>query len=278
MNFGKTQWYLRFENSATAFALENELSKKTDWLPGRDKLLLPINLTDPTQIRVAIFGQDPYPNSIHATGIPFEVPDNIHWTLYPPTLKNIFREYSSDTKFPYPPTGSLRPWLNNGVFLWNVIPSCDTGVSLSHEYLEPLYAHLTKEIIETLQRHNRYKGGVIFVFLGARAREYVQFVNSDNDDQIIELSHPSPRGAFSGKHPFRGSRLFTTINAKLVAAGREPINWKLSEAGPYDRETETLPEVEAVSSSNPHIPPSKDVWREQWELIKPKDIEGNLNE
>lgn len=274
-------WGLKFPTSGAGYALNKLLNEKhPGWLPGVDKVLLPLELINPSDVKVAIFGQDPYPNSDHVTGIPFEVPYNIDWMKYPSTLQNIFREYASDLKYPYPYTASLVKWFEQGVFLWNVIPTCDPGVSLSHEYMTLLYYEaLNKEIIETIQ--NKNKDTTIFVFLGAKARRYKEYVWEENDDNIIELSHPSPRGAFSGKHPFRHSRLFTTINAKLIANGVSPIDWKLCDVGPFGESHAPVIETSTTSSANPHIPPSKDVWREEWELIKHADfsqIESKANE
>jgi uracil DNA glycosylase len=48
-----------------------------------------------------------------------------------------------------------------------------------------------------------------------------------NPDNVICTSHPSPMGQLSGKTPFLGSRIFTTINDKLRGLGLEPIDWKL---------------------------------------------------
>jgi uracil DNA glycosylase len=64
------------------------------------------------------------------------------------------------------------------------------------------------------------------VFLGGRAREYMEFVDHLKSD-VLCFSHPSPRGAYSGHNPFMGSHMFTTINDRLVGEGLEPIDWRL---------------------------------------------------
>ncbi len=267
---------LKFPLSGAGYNVDCKLKweENKGWLPGHDYVTLPMQLIRPKDIRVVIFGQDPYPNPIHVTGIPFEVPDNIHWTKYPLTLRNIFREYCADTHFPYPPTGNLYPWIREGVFLWNVIPTCNPFVSLSHDWEE--YLIFAKEIINLISLETGPTGGPIFVFLGARARVLADAVPDDFKDAILQYSHPSPRGAYAGKTPFMGSRLFSTINAMLCASGKKSINWKLSDCGVYGESHDQTKEcdVKPVSSYNPHIPPSKDVWREEQLYNKPSPADS----
>jgi uracil-DNA glycosylase len=67
-------------------------------------------------------------------------------------------------------------------------------------------------------------GQVVFVFLGAVAREYTKLLRSSN---FISTSHPSPLGV---KHGFMGSHIFSRANALLVELGKQPINWRLPDA------------------------------------------------
>lgn len=187
--------------------------------PGRKSLFKALQLIPEEKVRVAIIGQDPYPASVYATGVAFSVPDVYKAKDFPPTLNIFLKEYSTDLGYEIPNSGNLEQWNERGVLLWNAIPSCLPGRSLSHDWTE--YSYLTREIVRRLS-----KRGIVFAFLGQVARRYAQDVDLRNNEVIV-TSHPSPRGNMNSKSPFTGSRLFSTINDKLVNNGQEKIDWKL---------------------------------------------------
>lgn len=171
----------------------------------------------PNSVRVCIVGQDPYPNPKYCTGWAFSIPKECD--VIPPTLMSMFREYCQDLKYPLPPNGDLSSWVDQGVMLWNAIPTCDKFKSLSHKAW-PEWHSLTKEVVERLSKER-----IVFAFLGGVAREFAKYVSSDS--KVIETSHPSPRGSIHSNHPFLGSRLFSTINSHLRVLDKGEINWRL---------------------------------------------------
>lgn len=198
--------------------------------PTGDRLFRALQMVPFDQVRVAIIGQDPYPDPLHATGIAFDVDPDCPIASIPPTLKCIFKELTNDLHCPYPKTGSLANWCYEGVLLWNSIPSCRAFSSLSHDW--PEYHSLTKEIIQKLS----HRGQTVFVFLGNVAKRFLGDVEPGED--VLALSHPSPRASRAAKHPFLdsrrvyhapfvGSRIFSIVNDKLVHQGQEPIEWRL---------------------------------------------------
>jgi|SRR6185503_3359935 len=191
--------------------------------PKRSDLFRSLQQLKPEDVRVVIVGQDPYPDKEMATGLAFSIPDYIKAEDYPKTLQQIFKEYSSDTHYPDPPSGDLHKWADQGVLLWNAIPSCKANASLSHDWDE--YSFLTREVLEVLSN----TGGIVFVFLGSVAKRYIDCVDVTKSS-VVTTSHPSPRGGSNSRNPFIGSRIFTTINDKLVDLGRQPINWRLDDA------------------------------------------------
>jgi uracil-DNA glycosylase len=187
--------------------------------PERDKIFAALDACPFLKTRVAIFGQDPYPNHEDATGLAFSVPPK---RKFPPTLVSIFNEYHNDLGLPVPKSGSLTDWADQGVLLWNVIPTCEANKSLSHEgWLE--WRFLTDEIISSLCNRNVKP---VLVFLGGRARSFVKEV--PEGIKVIETSHPSPRGSLHSKVPFSGSRIFSRINDALCELDQKPIDWRLS--------------------------------------------------
>lgn len=202
--------------------------------PGREKIFSALRATPYTSCKVCIVGQDPYPQQAFATGLAFSIPELKPKKIYdgskqvqstepevsfPVTLQTFLKEYSTDLGLPIPRSGNLGRWAESGVLLWNAIPSCLPGKSLSHDWDE--WSYLTKEIIVSLA-----KKGIVFALLGQVARRYINYISPSNN-YIICTSHPSPRGSINSKTPFLGSRLFSTINARLVENGQEPIDWRL---------------------------------------------------
>lgn len=210
---------LSFWESGEWQVVEEKLKEGGKYNPSKKKLFRALELTPFNETKVMICGQDPYPDGSLATGVAFSVPDE---SKIPPTLKMIFDEYESDLHYPRPNSGNLEAWAADGVLLWNVVPSCASGHSLSHDWDE--WTYLTKEIIEVLRAK-----GIVFAFIGSRARSYANLLNDAPNCRVIETAHPSPRAHMNKnlKHPFTGSRLFSNINSKLVEIGHDPVNWRL---------------------------------------------------
>lgn len=216
----KKPWNLNFWDTGEWQVIDEHLrdlrKRRVIINPDRTKLFRPLETSSPDQIKVAIFGQDPYPDHDLATGYAFSIPSTIE--KYPSSLKILFDEYVSDLHYNLPATGDLTPWCNQGVLLWNVIPTCTEGHSLSHDW--PEWEFLNREIVDVLASHN-----VVFCFLGAAARRYAKEVPPWLP--VIETAHPSPRANISSKTPFKGSRIFTKVNDALIGLKKEPIDWRL---------------------------------------------------
>jgi uracil-DNA glycosylase len=189
--------------------------------PPRSLLFDALRRTPLEEVKVAIIGQDPYPTRAHATGIAFSIPQNIQQADWPITLRTFLDEYRTDLGYPLPSNGDLSSWCAKGVLLWNAIPSCRSGASLSHDWRGGEWGFLTKEIIELLSER-----GTTFALLGQIARRYLNDIKLTNNNVVV-TSHPSPRGNVNSRSPFTGSRLFSTINDKLCNNGQEIIDWKL---------------------------------------------------
>lgn len=190
-------------------------------VPSKASMFRALSATPLRETKVVILGQDPYPNAGHATGLAFSIPPELGPGDFPPTLRAIFAEYSRDLGYPSPAHGDLTKWAEEGVLLWNTIPSCRAGKSLSHDWPDGCWDFLTREIIRRCDDQ-----GVVFAFLGAIAKRHLHEVKAS---PVIQTSHPSPRGSLNSKTPFVGSRLFSTINAKLVEIGHTPVDWRLDD-------------------------------------------------
>lgn len=207
------EWNLKYWRTGEWQVIKERLRNETQYNPPHRLLFAALRAVHPGACRVAILGQDPYPQRKFCVGHAFSIPGTLR--EFPPTLINIFKEYEDDLGYPAPSSGDLTPWCEQGVLLWNVYPSCAVGKPGSHHWEE--WTWLTKEIVEKLNER-----GMVFVMLGRVARSFV--LHTDSRSCIIETSHPSPLGANRG---FFGSKIFSRTNEELVKMGKEPIDWRL---------------------------------------------------
>lgn len=195
--------------------------------PRRVDLFRSLSSVSADNVRVVLAGQDPYPAHRHATGLAFSVPRSIPVADIPRTGREILGEYQRDLGYPLPSHCDLTRWVEQGALLWNVIPSCTDGISLSHDWDE--YINLNREVFRRLSEK-----GIVFVFFGSVAKRYADCVQGNNN-KVILTSHPSPRGSRNSHTPFRGSRIFSTINDHLNQLGLDPIDWRLDDEGSAGR-------------------------------------------
>ena len=182
--------------------------------PKNNEIFNAINLTDFEKTKVIILGQDPYHGPGQAHGLSFSVKDGIK---PPPSLINIFKEIESDLSINVEKgNGNLTRWAKQGVLLLNSLLTVEKGKPLSHKEIG--WETLTDKIIEVL---NQNKRGLVFILWGSHARSK-KYLISQNENLIIESSHPSPLSAHRG---FIGSRPFSRTNKYLVKNNMNPINW-----------------------------------------------------
>jgi len=217
-------WSLKYWESGEYQAAREKLDddQKAGYIinPDRKSMFRALSLTPEKAVRCVIMGQDPYPQHRHATGVAFSIPRAIPPREFPPTLRTFLAEYCDDLGYTSPSHGCLEDWCSQGVLLWNAIPSCREGQSLSHNWFGCEWHGLTAEIVQRLNAK-----GVVFALLGKIARSFSPLVTEPS--RLIECSHPSPRGSRASNLPFVGSRLFSRINANLVELGIEAVDWRL---------------------------------------------------
>lgn len=221
------KWWDSGERQVVEEKIDDLVRAGTVCNPKLGSLYAALRAVPEREVRVAIVGQDPYPSAEMATGVAFSIPKGIAPARFPATLKLIFSEYSSDLGLPPPVHGDLSAWTRQGVLLWNAVPSCQSGHPLSNDWDE--WRYLTGEIVSRLNE----AGGVVFVFLGAVAASFGDKIDTERN-RVIRTSHPSPRGIRSSKSPFTGSRVFSTINAKLVELEKPIVSWSLTEEFSHD--------------------------------------------
>lgn len=178
--------------------------------PPRELIFAALSIP-PSHVKTVILGQDPYPNRSDAVGLAFSVPRS---SKLPPTLRNIFQEYSTDLEMPIPSSGDLRPWVQEGVLLLNTTLTCLDGESLSHSEIG--WQEITEQIVKSAA-----KNGATAILWGSHAQKYGKYFATE---EVVSSVHPSPLSAYRG---FFGSRPFTRTNQILQRKGVAPITWRL---------------------------------------------------
>jgi uracil-DNA glycosylase len=166
-------------------------------------------------VRVLIVGQDPYPTPGNAIGLSFSVAPDVR--RLPPSLLNIFTEYSTDLGYPKPANGDLTPWSERGVLLLNRVLTVQPGKPASHRGKG--WEQVTEQAIRALAA--RKGEPMVAILWGRDARTLVPLLG---DVPCIESAHPSPNSAHAG---FFGSRPFSRANHLLEQQGAKPVDWKL---------------------------------------------------
>ena len=161
-------------------------------------------------IKVVIFGQDPYPTPGVAQGYAFAINKNA--SKIPPTLRNIFKELQDDVGDSVIAPGNLTAWSDQGVFLLNRVLTTTPGLSLAHENIG--WQEFTDATAQVLGDR-----GVVALLWGNKTNDLKKYFD---EGLILTAPHPSPLSAYRG---FFGSKPFSSINSLLIAQGKKPISW-----------------------------------------------------
>jgi uracil-DNA glycosylase len=164
-------------------------------------------------LKVVIIGQDPYHNENQANGLCFSVKDEIK---HPPSLKNIFKEISTDLNQEIPQSGNLEKWAKQGVLLLNVTLTVRAHEAGSHQ--KKGWETFTDRIINEISNQ---KDTVVFLLWGKFAESKIKLINT-NKHKVFLAPHPSPLGAWRG---WFGSKHFSKTNTFLIEIGVNPIEW-----------------------------------------------------
>lgn len=193
--------------------LRAELAAGRSYLPAGPNVLRAF--TQPfDDVRVLIVGQDPYPTPGHAVGLSFSVAPDVR--PLPPSLINIFREYSSDLGYPEPSTGDLSPWADRGVLLLNRALTVAPRRPGSHRGKG--WETVTEQAIRALVARDT---PFVAILWGRDARNLRPLLG---ETPCVESPHPSPMSAQNG---FFGSRPFSRTNELLRERGLDGVDWKL---------------------------------------------------
>ena len=160
-----------------------------------------------------IIGQDPYHGAGQAHGLCFSVKQGV---MFPPSLRNIFKELNADIGKPIPPHGELTEWAKQGVLLLNNVLTVREGQPTSHAKMG--WEIFTDRVISEL---NRKEEPIVFLLWGAHAQKKAEIITNPRHYKLMTV-HPSPLSASRG---FFGCRHFSRANEILRQNGLEEIKW-----------------------------------------------------
>ena len=202
-----------YSKELSAF-LDEEYSKYVIY-PKRENMFAAFKLTPLEEVKVVIFGQDPYHEPDQAMGLCFSVPRGVK---VPPSLVNIYQEIEREYKTQLKDrSGDLTYLARQGVLLLNTILSVREHQPLSHN--NELYKEFTKDIVTYL---NKLDQPIVFLLWGNNAKQMMKYLDNKNH-LILTACHPSPLGAMHGG--WFGNNHFIKTNEFLSKNGIKPINW-----------------------------------------------------
>lgn len=165
------------------------------------------------KVKVVILGQDPYHDVGQAHGLCFSVNDGVK---FPPSLQNIFKEIQSDTGAPYPTSGNLERWANQGVLLLNATLTVRAHNAGSHQGHG--WETFTDNVISRL---SAAREGLVFMLWGSYAISKARLIDTSKH-LVLTTVHPSPLSAYRG---FFGCKHFSKANEYLRQHGETEIVW-----------------------------------------------------
>ncbi|WP_010136221.1 uracil-DNA glycosylase [Ochrovirga pacifica] len=167
-------------------------------------------------VKVVIIGQDPYHGVGQANGLCFSVHDGI---AHPPSLINIYKELESDLGLPYPVSGDLSAWAQQGVLLLNATLTVRAHQAGSHQ--KKGWEQFTDAVIDVLSRERE---GIVFLLWGGYAKKKGAKIDV-NKHGVFTSGHPSPLSANRGY--WFGNKHFSKVNDFLKAHGKQTIDWSI---------------------------------------------------
>lgn len=203
--------------------LEREKAGGYRIVPDIENIFKVFYLVNPKDVKVIIWGQDPYHQILHtgksrAQGLSFSVDksDDV-----PGSLLNIYKEiinnYPTTPESRLPKNGDLTHWVYQGVFLLNSclttradIPNAHSKYILWHPFIDKMLRFLSK-----------FNKNIIHILWGKEAQKLEKLISATSKSMLIG-PHPSGLSAYRG---FIGCGHFKTINDMLKAQGKTEIIW-----------------------------------------------------
>ena len=194
--------------------LKTEKALKSTIYPKGALIFNAFNQTPFDNVSVVILGQDPYHGPRQANGLSFSVNDGV---TFPPSLINIFKELNNDLGVPFPKSGNLERWAEQGVLLLNSTLTVQASSAGSHQ--NKGWEQFTDAVIRCI---NDEKESVVFLLWGKYAQDKGKIIDTSKHF-VLKSKHPSPMSANFGG--WFGNKHFSQTNNYLRSKGLAVIDW-----------------------------------------------------
>ena len=182
--------------------------------PPKEDVFNAFRLTELSDVKVVILGQDPYHGPNQAHGLAFSVRPGV---AVPPSLMNMYKELEQDIPgFSRPNHGYLESWAKQGVLLLNTVLTVEAGKAHSHARFG--WETFTDRVIAVI---NETRENVVFLLWGSHAQKKGSIIDTQRH-HVLKAPHPSPLSAHRG---FFGCKHFSRANEILTQQGDTPIDW-----------------------------------------------------
>lgn len=212
------EWYTKLVdlfNHPTMTALDQKIYTIQDRLcPKGENVFRAYELVQPSQLRVLVLGQDPYPSPGVADGLAFSQQNQ---EGVPVSLQFIFKELVAEglgTRT----NADLTDWASQGVMLLNTVLTTEENKIFAHRNWgwEFLVAHTLKHINSLPQKF-------VVMAWGAPAQDLVnRYILPTQDHLILKTCHPMAQQYSGNRIKFIGCNHFTKANEHL---GDKAVKW-----------------------------------------------------
>jgi uracil-DNA glycosylase len=168
-----------------------------------------LRLVPPAQVRVVVFGQDPYPRPGHADGLAFSAGHG-----KPHSLRRIFEVLAADRPgWQRPERWTLDGWARQGVLLLNPVLTVEVGQAGSH--MDCGWQVLTSEIVEVLCQQ---VAPPVFLLWGKPANAFF--------DAAMAAARPWPAApVMRSRHPSHDFRREFMADGSHFVATADRVDW-----------------------------------------------------
>jgi uracil-DNA glycosylase len=191
--------------------LQNEVCRRVKAVSGDRPIAPPdpfraLRLVAPADVKVVVFGQDPYPTAGHADGLAFSAGAG-----KPRSLARIFEILAADQPgFAPPPAWNLDAWASRGVLLLNPALTVEVGNAGSH--LKCGWQALTSQIVKHLCGQ---ENPPTFLLWGGKAVDFfARACPAGARPRVLTTRHPS----------YDIRREFMSEGSHFIAT-RELVDW-----------------------------------------------------
>lgn len=193
-------------------AIEAVLKAKGNYLPPREDLFAALQLSL-SETRVVMIAESPFPKAGIAHGLCLSSAGEMQ-----ASQEVIWRELERTEKRKVRQIANLSHWRAQGVLMLNASLTLFPNKEALGIW-QGFYAYL----LQTLYDHCSQGHKLVFVFIGAFARNMVKYIH-ETAERVI-LPHPSPRN----RSGFVGCDMFVQINAALDRCNLPRIQWEAPE-------------------------------------------------